>query len=262
MIHKAFEMHFKDPSLSVATALGSILPPPGTIMSDREQKEVDIARGLIEPLQHWKEQFPVTKTLEVEQPIEFYLTSGAKFRGRPDRVVLAYGKVFHMQHKTIGSSIRPDIYVQLMTERMHELLYGWALSGKYAKEGLEYGGTIMNIVRKLKYRSTQKTKAEPAGKILHRPEEMLFQQALSISRNSMVQAFDEINALSVVMDRTMEMYLSGKSIERNRRLDAGRYGNKIDPYTLVAIGEITLDDDTFFMDRPETYDTEETADDP
>lgn len=260
LLHAAFEAHFKNPNIPVYEALEMLLPPPGTILDDKEQKEIDIARGLVEPLQFWRDQFPVTETLEVEQPFEFYLTNGAKFQGRPDRVVVAYDKVFHMQHKSVGAGVKIDTYVQLATQRMHELLYGRYLLKKYKDRG-EYGGSIYNIVRKLKYRSKVVSKAEPKGKILHTPGEMLFQQAIPVDRETMEQAFDEANELSVHMDRTMEMYLSDKLIPRNRQLDGGKYGNSIDPYTLVAIGEIKLSDDTFFMDREETYETEEPSED-
>jgi len=259
LIHSAFETHFKT-GLPVDMALANLLPEEGAILDPREQKDVDLARGMIEPLAFWKDQFPIEETLEVEQPFEFYLTSGAKFRGRPDRVVKAYGKAFHMQHKTMAAGVKPDVFVMLMSEKMHELLYAYYLRKKYAKHGLEYGGTIANIIRKLKYRSKQVTKAEPLGKILHTPEEMLFQNAVPISWESVEQAYTDANGLSVLMDRTVEMYLSGKRIERNRRLDGGLHGNAIDPYTLVAIGEIDLADDTFFMDREETYEMEETSD--
>ena len=259
LIHAAFEEHFKT-GLPVDMALQNLLPKEGAFLDPKEQKEVDLARSMIEPLAFWKDQFPVEETLEVEQPFEFWLTSGAKFRGRPDRVVKVYGKAFHMQHKTMSAGVRADTFMMLMSEKAHELLYAYYLRKKYAKLGLEYGGTIANIIRKLKYRS-KPTKAEPMGKILHTPEEMLFQNAVPIDWESVMRAFDEVNDLSIHMDRTLEMYLSDKLIPRNRRLDGGRYGNSIDPYTLVAVGELDINDDTFFMDREETYETEEVSDD-
>ena len=256
LIHKAFEAHFKNPNIPVYEALERLLPAPRTFLEPREQEEVDQARGLIEPLQFWRDTYPVTETLEVEEPFEYFLTSGAKLRGRPDRVVVVYDKVFHMQHKTAGASARIETFVLLATQKMHELLYGRYLAKKY--KGLRYGGSIYNIIRKLKYRSKTVTKAEPKGKILHTPSEMLFQQVIPIDPQSQEQAYEEANDLSVLMDRTMEMYLSDKLVPRNRQLDGGKYGNSIDPYTLVAIGEISLSDDTFFMDREETYEVEES----
>lgn len=277
VIHKAFEMHFKNPSITVAGALAMLLPPPGTLLDLKEQKEVDQLRGLVEPLQFWKDEFPITQTLEVEQPFEAYLTSGAKFRGRPDRVVVAYGKVFHMQHKTAGPSIKMDTFLTLASQKYHELLYGRYLKKKYGPKrdengdiirdaegnivdpGLEYGGSIYNVIRKLKYRSKQITKLEPAGKILHTPSEMLFQSIIPIDLLQVDQAYDEVNALSILMDRTMDMYLTEKLIPRNRKLDGGQHGNSLDLYTLVAMGELSLADDSKFMDREETYETEEVS---
>jgi hypothetical protein len=214
----------------------------------------------------------------VEQPFEAWLTSGARFRGRPDRVVVAYGKVFHMQHKTAGASTKMDTFLTLASQKYHELLYGRYLKKKYGPKrdengeimynadgtmvdpGLEYGGSIYNIVRKLKYRSKQVTKTEPKGKILHTPGEMLFQSIIPIDPIQQQQAYDEVNALSILMDRTMDMYLTEKLIPRNRRLDGGMHGNSLDLYTLVAMGELSLDDDSKFMDREETYETEEISD--
>jgi len=267
LVHSAFEEHFKGTN-SVAASLKNLLPPQDAILDPYEQKDVDLARGMIEPLEFWRDQFPITETLEVEEPFEAFLTSGAKLRGRPDRVVVVYGKVFHMQHKTVGGNIKLDNYLICTQRNLHELIYARYLTKKYGDkhfrdpvtgevktvEGLEYGGSIFNIVRKLKYRSKVTTKAEPLGKILHKPEEMFLQTMVAVRPEQQQIAFDEINLLSVAMDRTLEAYLAGHTVPSNRKLDAGYHGNGLDPYTLVMLGEASLDDDAIFMDRTETYD--------
>ncbi|HXJ63695.1 MAG TPA: hypothetical protein VNN79_08060, partial [Actinomycetota bacterium] len=236
-------------------------PPPGTFMTEKEQKEVDLTRALVEPLEFWEDKYPVEQTLEVEQPfVGWHLTSGARFIGRPDRVVVVYGKVFHQQHKTVGPGIGLGNYLTLAGRNMHELLYGAYLSQKYRSVG-EYGGSIYDIVRKLKYRSTRVTKDQPKGVILHPAGEIFHQSMFALDVEQQEIALDDLNAASVAMDRTMDAYLQGLHIPSNRYFDSVNYGKGIDPYTLVMLGDAALDDDALFMDREDTYAQEEVSDD-
>ncbi len=229
-------------------------------MTEKEQKDADMAASLVEPLEHWHDMYPIQRTLEVEQPfIGWQLTSGARFIGRPDRVVVVYDKVWHMQHKTIAAQGAVDKFLILAGRSMHELLYGAYLSQKYASVG-EYGGTIYDIIRKLKYRSKQVTKAEPTGKILHTPGEIFHQSAFALDPEQQEQALDDLNAISVAMQRTMEAYLAGMHIPSNRYFDQNNYGKGIDPYTFVMLDETTLEDDALFADREDTYEMEEISD--
>jgi len=248
VVHRAFEAAFLEQA-NVGSALSRLLPDAPPLGEESEWQEL---RGYVEPLSHWRDQFPVEDTLEVEEPFELSTTAGVPFRGRPDRVARIFGKAFHVQNKTCGASIKLGTYITLARRNMHELLYGWYLREKYARQGIEYGGTIYNIIRKLKYRGVP-TKKEPEGKILHKPEEIFLQTVIGMDDAQIESARDDLSTLSVEMDRTADAYLSGRLIPSTRREDGGAYGSSVDPYTLVFLNEIGLEDDAYFQDREETY---------
>lgn len=270
MIHAAFELHFKD-GAPLDQALRTQLPEDDVFLSEHEAKAVREVNNLVEPLAHWADAYPIDETLETEEPFEFPIegTDGVQFRGRPDRVVRMGNHVFHMQHKTTGAGTDLGLFISNARRSLHELLYGWWLEQKYCdpnypmpamtKEDmrpgqvrfLTYGGTIYNIVRKLQYKS--RAKATP-GKVLHDPQEFFLQTLIGIDPKLQRQALAELPVLVEDMQRTAERYLSGRPVPSNRRLDGGYYGSRQDLYTRVILGEISLQDDKYFMDREETYD--------
>ncbi len=252
IVHRAFEEAFNTKG-NVGECLAALI---GTVPPLGEEEEYKELLGLVEPLTQWKDEFPIEQTLEVEQPFEFETWSGLPFRGRPDRVAVIFGKAFHIQNKTIGASIKADNYITLARRSFHELLYGWYLKKKYAEQGLEYGGTLYNVIRKLKYRGVP-TKANPKGKILHTTDEMFLQTIIGIDERQVEQAKEDLTILSVEMERTAVAYLSGRPIPSTRGADGGRYGSSIDPYTLVMLNEASLDDDGIFANREETYEDTE-----
>lgn len=230
---------------------------------------------MVEPLNEWKDNFPVERVLEVEEPFSFYVTSGAKFRGRPDRVAVVFGKIMHIQNKTLGAGKDGGQYLSLARRNMHELIYGWYLAKKYEKSGLEYGGTIYNVVRKLKHRELlPKAKAEKLvtlgqlsanytnadrrrlGDILNPASAMFIQAVVGIDTAQQQQALEDVQQLSIEMDRVADSFLSGGNIPSNRSMDSGVYGHG-DPYTSVLLGEADLADDRLFQDREETYEESE-----
>jgi hypothetical protein len=247
IVHKAFEKAFTE-GMTVGAALATLLPSAAPLGEEKEHAEL---LGLVEPLTLWQDQFPIERTLEVEEPFEFQTFAGMPFRGRPDRVAIVFGKAFHIQNKTIGAAVSPGTYISLARRSMHELLYGFYLRKKYAEQGIEYGGTIYNVIRKLKYRSTAKNKVDAPP--MHTPDEMFLQTIVGINDDQIELARDEMNILSVEMDRTADAFLTGRMIPSTRSLDGGRYGGAMDPYTLVMMGEASLDDDSLFQDREETY---------
>jgi len=257
IVHKSFENGFNNntgPSVELAKLL---VPFEGSILMDREQKSYDELKGMVEPLSFWKDQFPITRTLEVEEPFEYPLPNGLIFQGRPDRVVEVFGKVMHVQNKTIGAARDIGQFITLARRNLHELLYGEYLSRKYPT--MPYGGTIYNIIRKLKYRGKTVTKAEPLGKILNTPESMFMQTVIGLDEKAMEQARADLHSIATDMLETTMKYYHGVTIPSNRSLDGGIYGNHIDPYTLVMMGEASLEDDSLFMDREQTYAVAEEA---
>jgi len=250
IIHSSFEKAFTE-GLNVGEALARILPPEAPLGEEKAHEEL---LGLVEPLKFWKDNFPVERVLEVEEPFEFPVQD-LTFQGRPDRVAVVFGKAFHVQNKSVGAQTNLATYITLAGRALHELLYGHHLEKKYA---LPFGGTIYNIVKKLKYRSKVVSKAEPLGKIINTPESMFLQTVIGLDPEQKELALRELNWYATEMKHTAESYFEGSLIGSNRNLDAGHYGHGIDLYTRVMLGEISLDDDRYFMDREETYQTTET----
>lgn len=258
VLHQAFENAFKDAHYarlgnSVGDHLALILATfQESVLTEREQKVYDELAGMVEPLTFWKDNFPVERVLEVEEPFEFQV-QGLTFQGRPDRVAVVFGKAFHIQNKSIAATRDLSIYITLAGRSLHELLYGHHLAKKYAAQGLEYGGTIYNIVKKLKYRSKTVSKAEPLGKIINTPESMFLQTVIGLDKEQEKLALRELKWYADEMQRVADHYLYGGLVGSNRNLDSGHYGHGIDLYTRVMLGEISLSDDAYFMDREMTY---------
>lgn len=277
MFHRAMESYLRDRSKTLSGWLteqvnearkeakllvpigGSLeaVPDAQTLMDAAEEME-----GMLEPLSYWEDKFPVKKTLEVETAFSFPLLDGVQLVGRPDRVVLVWDQLFHMQNRTLSSSKPIGLYLELAKRNLHEIAYAWAIQQKYPQ--YKYGGTIYNIIRKLKYRAKQ-TKSEAAagipGKILHTPEEMFVQSHVPITTHNFIQGIDDIKWLAEEMVRTKrEFEHSGILPASNRMLDGGFYGNSRDPYLPVLLGQTTLDDDELYEDRTDNYSVAEVAD--
>lgn len=257
LVHEAFELHFNtgDP---VGACLASILAKHNpTFYSDTERTDYAEAARLVEPLDHWTDLYPIDRTLEVEVPFEKLLPTGLTFVGRPDRVVVIHGRVYHFQHKTVGAAIDLGTYITAARHSLHELLYGWILADKYAHVA-PYGGSFYNIIRKLKYRSQQK--GARFGTVLHQPEEFFLQTSIAIDPTLQARAIDDLTAISAAMQQTRDLYLAQGRVPPNRNLDRGRYGSSLDPYLPVILGERSLDDPCWFTDRSDPYESEPKED--
>jgi len=257
LVHAAFQDHFNTHEKIGQCLRKRLMEIDARWLDEHEQKAVNEAHRLCEPLDLWEDRFPISRTLEVEQPFEVLTPSGLMFIGRPDRVVVCNGQVYHFQHKTVGGSVDVGAYISTARHSMHELLYGWQLAKKY-EHTAPYGGTLYNIVRKLKYRSQAKGKE---GQILHTPDEMFFQTPIAIDPALQREAITDLAHVAMMMKETERQYLIG-SIRPlpNRNRDRGPFGNTIDPYLGVIIGEASLADDNLFMDREDPYATEADED--
>ncbi len=260
-VHKAFEAYFKEGG-RVGDHLASILAPiDPRYLTDRAGKAFAGAERLIEPLNLWEDRYPITETLAVEEPFERTLYNGLIFQGRPDRVVVCYDKVWHFQHKTLAASRNPNTFIELSKHSFHELLYADHLRSQFANR--EYGGSIFNVIRKVKYRS--EAKGPKYGTILNDVDKMFMQRHINLDPVEIMRAKYDMDLLAEQMLRTAEAYI-GESVPRctpprNRHFDSGYYGTGINPYLPVILGDTTLDDDSRYMDRQDQYDHEEEDDD-
>jgi len=251
LVHTAFEKHFENPADKIGGILYDLLDTyEHHLLTEYEEKAYREARGLCEPLNHWSDFYPVTETLEVEAPFEYNLHNGLIFQGRPDRVVLVNDHVFHMQHKTISASRNLDTYISVARRSMHELLYGDYLAQKYADRGV-YGGTIYNIVRKLKHKS--EAKGKNFGRVLHEPHEFFLQTPIPVNPSLVKQAKADLNILANQMKQVADNYAEGINPPSSRHLDEDMFSKRTDTYFGVLMGEVSLDDDGIFMDRDNPY---------
>lgn len=181
--------------------------------------------------------------LEVEKLIEYRFGSPFELilQGRLDGLVKWNGIYWHLQHKTLSPSTPLPVYFAYMQRDWHECWYEFACrEAGYTP----YGGTILNIVRKLS-----------AGTILKDPKSALCTQYIprpwEIVKKAMLDLELIGNQLSVDRD------FPG-AILQNRSMCAGRFGNSLCPYLDVCNGVANLDDDSLFKTIEDRYARPET----
>lgn len=264
LVHLVFETHLAEKmrggTMSMAEAMAVELHnwnASATLLHGKEQQDMTDAaeafRTLAEPLSHWVDEFPITRVLEVEEPFEYPHPDDPTvvIRGRPDRMAIVYDRGVHIQNRTLASGINFGLYTELAKRDYHELIYAWAMKQKYPD--LKYGGTLMNLIRKLKYRGVP-TKACPEGKILHELSEIFGQYMVPMLSAQIDHALRDILWDANEMRRTIQEYEDkGVFPSPNRKLDGGPYGNKIDPYFGVFMGKVSVDDPEYFKPREEMY---------
>src|SRR6185503_7669879 len=215
-----------------------------------------------EPMCMWRDNYPFEiPVLEVEAPFEIAhpMDDSIGLLGRPDRVGVLWGQLFHVQNRSLAAGVNFGVYTELAKRHYHEHLYAHALHQKYPQ--YPYGGTIFNLLRKLKYRGVP-TKKDPAGKILHKPTEILSQHMMMIDlagplhRHVMESLLKHIREMRETERRFREF---GEWPAVNEKMNGGVYGNRVDEYFRVLVGELSLDDDRYFRSREDTYATPEQS---
>jgi len=223
---------------------------------DRETAETTLTKlnELFEAWPLWHDMYPMdVPVLEAEEPftIEFPEMPGVVFRGRPDRVCIMSGQVWHVQNRGLAAQMNFATYARLAKRHYHEHLYAEHLARKYARDG-DYGGTLFNLVRKLKFRTYVGKKNENT----RTAAEMFWQHPMSIRLDSlnhrtvMEDLFDHIEEMQRIEMRVRD---GGRLPAPNDKLNGGFSGSSEDPYFKLMIGEIRLDDDKWFKNRTDTY---------
>lgn len=256
LLHRIFEDHFLGISMALAAKahvaeFRRLIPEAHPSAQPSAEQAAQTIEDLIEAFPLWKDSYGGTAfTLEVEQPFEWEDTEldGVTWIGRPDRVIRQNRFVWHMQNRGLAASQNFATYIRLQKRSYHEHLYAEALGAKYGR----YGGTIFNLVRKLKYRTNVGKKNEATKTAA----EMFYQQPLPINLSSGLHAsvMRSLRQHAVDMMQVADMWKSKKFIPApNEKMNGGYGGSSEDPYFKVLIGEIKLDDDEFFKDREDTY---------
>ena len=267
VLHLIFEDHFG--GVSMAKAVESRLQEYiASAAGDVDTRVVTGITDIAEALPLWEDTFPVDHVLEVEATFELQDVemNDLIWIGRPDRVVLSGGRIWHVQNRGLAANTNFGTYINLAKRHYHEHLYAEALALKYpvgtilakAKRGRSrlvvggYGGTIFNLVRKLKYRTYVGTSRE----VVKSKEEMFWQGPLSINLKGPLHESVMMSLrqhASEMLRVTREWNYHNIIPAPNEKMNGGFSGSNEDLYFKVLIGEIKLADDTFFKDREDTY---------
>lgn len=245
-VHDIYEMHFgMGPSrgLTMAEAYSRVysgistvgLDPGHAFATAAAKKQLAVLRDAVV---NFRDTYPVEETLAVEEAFEEELLPGVLFRGRPDRETrLVSSRIVHMQHKTLAGNKSVETYTRSLARSFHETMYGWHLSKKY---GPDYAGSVINVIRK-------GTKKAPLPG---------FQVFLPLDARDYERAWVRAKIIARRMLRSQEVGDTAGiwALVDDPQNDAGVYGNSLDGYLPVLQGKASLDDDTLFMPREETYD--------
>lgn len=268
LLHRVFERHFLgemslvDAAKAESDAYRLLIPSAHPSAQPNAYQVLTVIDDLMEAFPLWEETFPITKVLEVEEPFEYQdpELDWLVWRGRPDRRVIAMNRIWHIQNRGLAAGMNFGTYIRLQKRSYHEHLYGEEaveryLQGKKGKK-LSYGGTIFNLVRKLKFRTNVGKKNEK----VKTAAEMFYQQAASYDMDGGLHAavMFAMRKHAVNMRKVRQAWEDFEDIPApNEKMNGGYGGNSEDPYFKVLIGEVSLDDDSIFKAREDTYATTE-----
>lgn len=264
LLHLIFEDHAKGMKMedAIAKNVDAWKTSISTTLDMREravgEKALKIIDDLSEALPLWEDKYKFdVPVLEAEEPfeIQFQWLPGVTWRGRPDRVGVIGNNIWHVQNRGLAAATNFGMYIELAQRHYHEHLYAEALARKYPN--YKYGGTMFNLVRKLKYRTNVGKKNEAVKSY----DEMFFQHPMTIN----ITGKGAAGRIHQHVMHSMEMHVRAmmRAEEEwafdqiipppNEKLNGGAFGNEIDPFFKVLTGETKLTDDEYFKDREDTY---------
>jgi hypothetical protein len=198
--------------------------------------------SLLGALHHYNDFVAGEETLLIEEPLSAPLPGTPHtLVGTPDRVIRlgGDGTIWHVQYKTISDRTSIPIFIAMAERSLHELIYSHLIRTHFSLPASDYGGTILNVVRKLSMKALRE-----------RPASAFIQEFIPIRTIEVDHALSDIRILSERMDKIR----SGEAAPvQNRQLDGGRFGNVLSPYWDVRRGFVSLDDPTLFTDLPDRY---------
>lgn len=180
---------------------------------------------------------------EFSAPLPY--ASPTRLRGRVDCLVKWNGFYWHLQHKTLAPSRPLRAFIRYMERDWHECAYQWLLE----QHGYQpYGGTLLNIVRKLS-----------KAKLAENPAAALHIEYIVRPPYLVTKAIEDIDATvqRMQLERVLHaaaMAQKGFSVTllQNRSMCGGIYGNSLCPYIDVCNGRATTADPPF-TDRKDPY---------
>ena len=258
LLHLIFEDHMRG-TLTMKEAIDrhcSLLKTQARTDYERfvAEKAVNGIMDRAEALEQWTDKWAWTiPCLEVEEKfeIEHPYDPSIHLIGRPDRMgVMDNIELYHVQHRGLMAQMNFPVYMDLAKRHYHEHVYAVAMHAKYPQ--YKYGGTLFNLVRKLKYRTNVGKKNE-AVKTL---DQMFYQMPMLIDLESPLHEHVMHSLLGHIHEMRRieaEYRQDGTMPSPNEKLNGGFSGCSIDPYFRVLTGEASLEDDTLFKDREDTY---------
>ncbi len=252
LLHQVFEEHLNGSTMEKALkAVVRSAHLKEKVAATREE-EVSWALGAKEleyyvpVLTHWHDTYPIERTLEVEQPFSVTLPNGVDLIGRPDRMVILWNQIYHVQNRGLAAQVPLALYTELGMRNLHELGYAWAMRQKYPE--YPYGGTIYNILRKLILQNRQ-------GKDKFKPpfHEVMGQKLIPMLSPRIEEAIQKIVYYTDEMERTVALWESGMTVGDNDLMDGGPNRNYKDPYFEVLLGRHSINDDRYFKNRKDLY---------
>jgi len=192
-----------------------------------------------------EERITPEELLLVERPIEMPLlrtspsSSTHALLGRPDRVIRMQGRLWHVQNRTLSDRTPIAVYLSAAGRDLHELAYAALICHFYNEPLSAYGGTWMNIVRKI----SRKRLAES-------PAEAFVQEFIPIDAHQVTMALEDI---ALVCDRMEEIATMRRRPMHTRDADKVAYGKTLSPYFGVYTGAETIEDDRLFRNAESRY---------
>ena len=264
VLHRIFERHFRDgedlidASRAECASFEALIPTEHPSARASAEKALKTMRDLEEALPLWVDDFRADKTLAVEEPFELQdeRLENVLWVMRPDVEITKGRYLYHRQNRGLAASMNFAQYVRLMNWHFHEHLYAKGLTEKWIKsgrlKGFKYGGTQVNLIRKLQYR----TNAGKKNEATKTAAEMFYQQTFFIDtsskRHKAVMA--SLRYWTSRMVEALEIWEEeGIAPCPNPKQNGGFSGSSEDAFFRVLMGEITLDDDNYFKDRLDPY---------
>lgn len=263
LLHRIFERHFTQRITLLEAAIDEMeayrrlmLDAPAAALPNAE-KALRIIEDLAEALPLWEDKFQYDAVLEVEEAHEYPdpMLPGLIWQMTPDRVLLVGGDIVHEQNRGLAPGMNFATYKRLQNRSYHEHLYLEALAAKHRRK---VRGTVFNLVRKLKFRTNVGKRNEETKTA----NEMFWQGLLPVDlegglHRSVMMSLRQ-HAVDII--RAREMWERDSFIPApNEKMNGGYSGNSEDPYFRVLMGEIRLEDDTYFKPRESRYSATDAA---
>jgi hypothetical protein len=191
----------------------------------------------------WQLSYTPTKILQVEEILRVPIgASGHHIIGIPDTVIRINGLWWHLSHKTMSDRTPVQPFIEAMARNLNELLYAHMICTTQAIDPSLYGGTYLNIARKLSAKAARE-----------RPESAFVQALIPIDPSQVSYALSDVATLVARMQSIINEEIPPVD---NRDSDLSRWGRGLSPYFRVKTNTEDLFDDSLFEPTVTRYDQE------